>query len=150
MKAPVRYFRYPLEGRGKATHEAGKGRSGMKQVRLLEDRGATSRFVDAEIREDGELVVSGQDVGEAPLEWWGDTDYEWWVTVASKDKPRVLHALLERAQWAGVSLPTIAEDEDSALLTVLKHLYGGRFHAVDEFRDFLESQSIPCGGGTWA
>jgi len=46
----------------------------LKRVQLLEERGETSRFVDAEIVENGDLVVSAQDVGKAPLEWWGDSD----------------------------------------------------------------------------
>ena len=53
-----------------------RGEREAKEVQLFQERGDTSRFVDAEIKEDGDLVVSGQDVGEAPLQWWGDSDYE--------------------------------------------------------------------------
>ncbi len=94
------------------------------KVQLFQERGETSRFIDAEINDDGNLVVSGQDVGEAPLHWWGDSDYEFWVTVASQHKDRVLLALLEQ-------------------------LYGGHFSAVDEFRSFLQSKGIPFGWMTW-
>ena len=120
-----------------------------KEVQLFQERGDTSRFVDAEIKENGDLVVSGQDVGEAPLQWWGDTDYEFWVTVAAKDKHRILEILSKAGREAGTSFPTEPEDEDTALLALLKHFYGGHFHAVDEFRDFLESQGIPFGWMTW-
>ncbi len=37
-----------------------------KKVSFYEQRGETSRFIDAEIDEDGDLSVSGQDVGKAP------------------------------------------------------------------------------------
>ncbi len=121
-----------------------------KRVDLFEERGDTSRFVDAEINDNGDLVVSGQDVGEAPLQWWGDSDYEFWVTVASKDKQRILEALRNSSRKTGTSPDTELKDEDAALLALLKHFYFGHFHAVDEFKDFLQSQGIPFGWMTWA
>jgi hypothetical protein len=123
---------------------------GLKSVKLLEERGETSRFIDAEIQENGDLVVSAQDVGKAPLEWWGDSDYEFWVTVAREDKHRLLQALLEHKQSKGVELTVELGDEDTALLTLLQEVYGGHFHAVDEFRDFLKSGDIPFQGMSWA
>jgi len=53
-------------------------------VQLYEQRGEISRFIDAEIDEDGDLIVSGQDVGKAPREFWGDADYDFWVHVRSE------------------------------------------------------------------
>lgn len=88
------------------------------RVQLFEERGLTSRFVDAEILQSGALVISGQDVGEAPEKWFGDSDYEWWVTVRAEDKDRVLLALIEE-------------------------IFGGRFHASDEFREWLKTKGIP-------
>jgi hypothetical protein len=121
-----------------------------RRIKLFEERGETSRFVDAEINKNGELVVSGQDVGKAPLEWWGDSDYEFWVIVASKDKQKVLHALVRRSQENGIPPPIEVEGEDVALLALVQQLYGRHFHAVDEFRDSLESEGIPYQWGTWA
>ncbi len=95
-----------------------------RRVQLLEERGETSRFIDAKIDEHGDLIVSGQDVGKAPREWWGDDDYEFWVTVKSEHKDKVILALIEK-------------------------LYSGNFRAVDEFRDFLQSKGIPFGWMTW-
>jgi hypothetical protein len=40
-----------------------------KRVQLYEQRGETSRYIDAAITENGDLLVSGQDVGKAPQEW---------------------------------------------------------------------------------
>lgn len=98
--------------------------SQAKRIRLYEERGDTSRFIDAEIGEDGELLVVGQDVGKAPREWWGDGDYEFWVTVPSECKDDVLLALLER-------------------------VYGGSPSAVDDFRELLGSRGINFEFTTW-
>ena len=121
-----------------------------KAVQLLEERGETSRFIDAEIKENGDLVVSAQDVGKAPLQWWGDSDYEFWVTVASKDKPLVLQALIEFINQEGGPPPIESKDQDKALLDLLERIYAAHFSAVDEFQDFLRSRDIPFSGGTWA
>lgn len=95
-----------------------------RKVQLLEDRGETSRFTDAEIDEKGNLIMYTQDIGKMPEEVWGDSDYEFWVTVSAKHKDMVLLALIEK-------------------------LYAGRFSAVDEFRDFLESKGIPHKFENW-
>lgn len=96
----------------------------LEPVRLFEERGETSRFIDATVDEKGDVLVSAQDVGKDPQEWWGDSDYEFWVTVHAQHKDRLLLALIEK-------------------------LYGGRFHAVDEFRDFVKSRGIPFEWGSW-
>jgi hypothetical protein len=97
----------------------------LKKVQLLEERGPTSRFIHARVEDNGNLIVEGQDVGEAPQKWFDDGDYEFWVTVK-------------------------AEDKDSVILALIEKLFGGRFSAVDEFRDFLKERGIPFGWMTWA
>ena len=97
----------------------------FKKVQLLEERGSTSRFIDVRIEDNGDLVMEGQDVGDAPKKWFGDEDYEFWVTVKAEDKDIVILALIER-------------------------LFGGRFGAVDEFREFLKEKGIPFGWMTWS
>ncbi|MDQ1352743.1 MAG: hypothetical protein QG657_3049 [Acidobacteriota bacterium] len=95
-----------------------------RSVELLEDRGETSRFTHAEIDEQGKLIMYTQDIGKTPEEVWGDSDYEFWVTV-------------------------LAEHKDMLLLALIEKLYAGRFSAVDEFRDFLESKGIPHKFENW-
>ena len=95
-----------------------------KRKQLYEERGETSRFIDVEIRKDGDLVLCGQDVGKAPLEWWGDSDYEFWVTVSAEHKDDLLLALIEQA-------------------------YAGNPRAVDDFREYLASRGIPSRFDTW-
>ncbi len=51
------------------TMDKGADQPKAKKVSLYEQRGETSRFIDAEINKDGDLVVSGQDVGKAPREF---------------------------------------------------------------------------------
>jgi len=104
--------------------EEDKTKSGLRKIKLFEERGATSRFIDAEIDENGVLIVSGQDVGDAPRKWFDDDDYEFIVTVSAEDKDRVILALIEK-------------------------VFGGKFGAVDEFREFLEGKEIPFGWMTW-
>ncbi len=95
-----------------------------KRIRLYEERGGTSRSIEAEIVEGGDLLVVRQDVGKASREWWGDGDYEFWVSVAS-------------------------ERIDDVLLALLGRLYGGSPLAVDDFREFLESRGVSFEFATW-
>ena len=101
-----------------------KRQSSSKSVQLHEEVGETSRYIQAEIRQDGDLVLSGQDVGRAPKEIWGDSDYEWWVSVSSNDKDDVLLALLEK-------------------------LYVGNPAAIEEFRDLLEGRGSQSQFHSW-
>ena len=93
-------------------------------MQLCSRRGETSITIDAEITEDGALQLSGQDIGEAPKEFWGDDDYEYWLLVLAEQKDRVLLALLEK-------------------------LYQGNPRAVSEFQHFLKERKIPCSFHSW-
>jgi len=46
------------------------------------ESGGTRSVLSAHREEDGALVISGQDLGRAPREMFGDGDYEYWITVA--------------------------------------------------------------------
>jgi len=70
--------------RSALTMDKGADQPKAKSVSLYEQRGETSRFIDASINEDGDLVVSGQDVGKAPREFWGDADYKYWAHARSE------------------------------------------------------------------
>ncbi len=94
------------------------------QVTLVEIRGETSIFIHAEIDENGNLVISGQDVGRAPKEFWGDSDYEYWVVVPPEGKDKLLLALIER-------------------------LYKDDLGVVSKFRDLLSEKGISSESGSW-
>jgi hypothetical protein len=101
-----------------------KSKVQLKKIKLFEERGPTSRFIDAEVDDKGKLIVSGQDVGEAPRKWFDDDDYEFIVTVKAEDKDRVTLALIDK-------------------------VFGGRFSAVDEFREFLKEKGISFNWMIW-
>ncbi|MFW9845631.1 MAG: hypothetical protein ACFFD6_02700 [Candidatus Thorarchaeota archaeon] len=94
------------------------------RVKLVEHRGSTSIFIDAEIDKEGRLVLSGQDIGELPEKHFGDSDYEYWVIVPRDQKDRILLSLMEK-------------------------LYADNTKAVSEFMDLMKSKGIPYEFGTW-
>jgi hypothetical protein len=89
-------------------------------VKLVSKGGATSIHIDVRIDENGDLLFSGQDIGNAPEEIFGDIDYEYWLTVPASEKDRLLLALIE------------------------KH-YAGDAMVVSTLREFMESKDISCG-----
>jgi hypothetical protein len=105
-------------------------------VAIFERAGATSVSVTAYIKDDGAILVEGYDIGEAPSEYWGDSDYEYLVYVNQEYKDKLLGALVQACgEEGGVStnvgalrrrvdrlLPGIAVAE--AGLEVLSRLIG--------------------------
>jgi hypothetical protein len=98
-------------------------------------------FVSAE---SGDLVFEAQDVGALPDEVWGDSDYEWWVTVAAANKPAVLAAL--RAEHGE---PAAEGEGDAPLFALLQVAFGGRPDAVDAARHWLDEKSIAHSFSSW-
>ena len=96
----------------------------VNSVTLLSNRGETSRFIQVKIDEEGDLIFSCQDVGKLPKQLYDDEDYEFWVTVRSGDKDRLLLHLIES-------------------------IYKGNFFAVDDFRKFLKPSGIPFEWNVW-
>ena len=88
-------------------------------VKLVNQGGSTSIHIDARIEESGDLVISGQDIGDAPEEFFGDLDYEYWLTVPAAEKDRLLLALIETQ-------------------------YAGDLSVVSKLRDLMEEKRIPC------
>ena len=88
-------------------------------IKLVSQGGSTSIHIDMRIEESGDLIFSGQDIGSAPEEIFGDSDYEYWLTVPAAAKDRLLLALLE------------------------KH-YAGDALVVSTLRELMESKEIPC------
>lgn len=94
------------------------------RVKLVEYRGSTSVFIDAEIDEEGKFVISGQDIGDLPEEHFGDSDYEYVVVVPEDQKDKVLLALMEK-------------------------LYHGDTMVVSAFMELLKSKGIQYEFGSW-
>ena len=89
-------------------------------IKLVSQGGSTSIHIDMCIDENGDLLLSGQDIGNAPEEIYGDIDYEYWLTVPAAEKDKLLLALIEE-HYAG----------DSMVVTTLRKL--------------MESKLISCG-----
>jgi len=124
-----------------------------RKIQLYEERGETSRYIDAEITKDGDLVVSGQDIGKLPQEFWGDSDYEFWVYVPARYKDEVRKALLEKLHAddpKAVDEFKKLESNDEAILALLAKLYAGNPKAVDHFKDFMRSRGIHVEFDSWA
>jgi len=90
----------------------------VEKIKLVEYRGPTSVFVDVEITKEGDLLFSGQDIGDAPKQFFDDSDYEYWMRIPAGEKDRVLLVLIEK-------------------------LYSGNTSVVSEFRAFLNDKGIP-------
>jgi len=88
-------------------------------IKLVRQGGSTSIYIDVRITGDGHLLFSGQDIGDAPEEIFGDLDYEYWLTIPAAEKDKALLALIE------------------------KH-YAGNASVISELREFMESKEIPC------
>ena len=93
-------------------------------IKLVSQRGSTSIYIDARIEDGGDLRLSGQDIGDAPEEIFGDLDYEYWLTVPAAEKDRLLLALIEK-------------------------IYKGNASVVSEMKEFLEERNIPYGFQTY-
>jgi len=116
-----------------------------KKVKLVARPGETSVFIDAEIDEKGNLLVSGQDIGKAPKDWFGHDDYEYWVVVAASEKDHVLSILLGQVAGGQQFRPagdTSEDEKDWALLTAITKKYGGDKRVVSALFDLLKANGI--------
>ena len=114
------------------------------QVALYAQDGETTSTIDAEITADGDLLIFGHDMGQAPLEFWGQDEYECWLTVGKINKQKVIAALLKHCDQLGLSTPATITKIDERLLSLLKTVYGGHAGAVSEIQEFLKAENIPA------
>ena len=82
-----------------------------KATQLVRHKGTTSIHIDVSIKESGDLEFSGQDLGRGPSEIYGDSDYEYWLTVPAAEKDKLLLALIEK-HYAG----------DTSVISTLREL----------------------------
>lgn len=117
--------------------------------------------LEAYIDDSGDLLLEGYDLGETPLEFWGDDDYEYWWIVKKKYKKKIMRLLAKEQfntnadlkKWLdekgipGESIRTIDEDyKDTALLWLLKERFGGNDM---EFARWLVKHHIPKKFWSW-
>jgi len=97
--------------------------------------------------------MTGQDLGKLPKEFWGDSDYEFWVYVPAKYKDDVHRVLLEKFHADNPNVVDQFKDSnstDDVILALVEKLYAGNPKAVDQFKDFMRSQGIPAEFDSWA
>lgn len=71
-------------------------RDSTKKSELVRVQGPTTIHVDVAVNEKGDLVLSGQDIGQAPREVFGASDHEYFLTVRREHKDALLLALLDK------------------------------------------------------
>lgn len=89
----------------------------MNKVILVQVKGPTSIYIEVEITEEGDLLFSGQDIGETPQEFFGDSDYEYWLRVK-------------------------AEHKDELLLALIEKFYSGNTRVISQLREYLNTRGI--------
>ena len=84
------------------------------EVVLHDERNGRTYHLSVAVKDSWDLVFSGQIVSQDYEQMFGDTDYEYWLTVSSQDVPKVLLELIK-----------------------------DRFQDETDFRKWLESKAIP-------
>ena len=102
--------------------------------KLVAEKGVTSVYINVEINEGGDLVFSGQDIGEASQNTFGDSDYEYWLTIKSADKPRLLYLLKRNS--------ALLKSPDETLLDLIEMEYSGDTRVVSKMMDLLKQNGI--------
>jgi hypothetical protein len=118
----------------------------IRSIRLREVRvPGDVRLLDAVINDAGDLLLEGFDCGKSVQEFWGDSDYEWWLYVRQAHKAQVLRELRSE-RFAGdadyrkwLVTKEIPDDPDSVLLWLVKE----RFQGDVDFREWLDAKGIP-------
>ncbi len=123
-----------------------------KEVKLFEEKGETSRYIDAEINNNGDIIINGQDVGKDPLEYWGDSDYEFSTYVSAKHKDAVSFALMDKLKDENPEAFAKMKEwksQDDIIIAAIEILYSGNRHAVDDFQGYMRSVGIDAEFFSW-
>jgi len=106
--------------------KAHKQNSPLKEVALVEERsGADSRTIWASLAENGDLVISGHDIGPGVERVFGSDEYEFSHTVPS--------------DYVLPFLEILGATKVTDVLTALRHFGGPRY---EEITDALETAQI--------
>lgn len=93
----------------------------IKKIEMMKEiTPRDKRYLDALIDDKGNLVLEGYDIGDSVKEFWGDSDYEYWLTVSQ--------------EW-----------KDTVLLLLIKE----RFALSSDFQTWLEEKEIPSEFNSW-
>ena len=69
----------------------------MKELTIYDEKSGANEhhILKLKLKEGGELVMEGYDCGDSVEEFWGDFDYEYWVTIKKENVPSVLLWLIK-------------------------------------------------------
>ena len=98
----------------------------MKKIKLYERKHEKDKFyLDLKINENGDLVFEGYDIGEFVKQHWGDSDYEYWLTIKMEHFPTVI-------------------------LHLIKECFDRNIFTNDsEFKEWLKKKEIPSEFHSW-
>ena len=86
--------------------------------------------------ENEDLIIDGYDIGKSVKNYWGDSDYEYMITVKKEDIQSLYTAL------------NIETGNKASLLKALAKRFHGN-HCFSEIREFLDLNNIKCEGFSW-
>jgi hypothetical protein len=109
----------------------------MNKVTLYQFNSPSSNINIEAYFDDGKLVIEGQDIGKTVEEAWGDSDYEYFITVPSNEVIK-LYGLFQAK-----------EGDEAGLLNAIADKYNTNT-CYSEFRDFLETNGVKHEGFSWA
>jgi hypothetical protein len=69
-------------------------------IEIARQEGTEFRSVRLTLEDDGAIKMDAQDIGPTVTEFWGDSDYEFWVRVPPASLPKLAFELL-REKFAG-------------------------------------------------
>ena len=109
---------------------------------------SVSIHIDAYIdNETGSLVIEGQDVGSFVMDTFGDSDYEYWLTIKKEDKYRLFELFMESdADAEAVVAARFCledKDRDKALVALIAKHFSVQ-DVVTKIREKCEARGIPC------
>ena len=88
----------------------------IKELVIYDDKTADGyNVLTAKIGDNGDLILEGIDAGKDVEKFFGDSDYEYWLTMSKDFKE-----------------------------TLLLHLIKERFSSVHDLKAWLEEKEIPC------
>jgi hypothetical protein len=108
----------------------------------------------AEIQPHGDLVIEGQDFGPLVESVWGDTDYEYWVTVPGSQLRRLVEGLEEELRVQAVPPPNTDQEQGESdgsepdvsrrcLILLSRAFREDVFGSDSEFKAWLHRHNIP-------
>ena len=116
-----------------------------KKLFRLRDKNI-SIHIDVCINKDtGSLVIEGHDVGKTVSAMFGDSDYEYWLTINRENKPRLFELFAEsdpEAVAAAIGYPKDNERDKALVALIQKHF--SQHDVVSKLEELCKAKGIPC------